>query len=118
MRSSRAENKKKELGKSAEMRSRLYFENVSRPHTPPTGSHFPHPPAKWRPIYTIYYMLYTYMQVPGGGGIYRTEHVQHVRRFVCLFFYFAVWPAKLMQKQMVSNMHKKKGKCDKPEGDA
>lgn len=30
--------------------------------------------------------------------------------------FFAVWPAKLMQKQMVSNMDKKKGKCDKPKG--
>lgn len=60
------------------------------------------------------------MQVAGGWGeVYIELNMYNMSGDLCVcFFYFAVWPAKLMQKQMVSNMHKKKGKCDKPEGDA
>lgn len=68
------------------MRSRLYFENVSRPYKRPqqVPLQSAHPPLANEGLYIQY--IICYIQVGrGGGGLYRTEHVQHVRRFVCFF---------------------------------
>lgn len=80
------------------------------PYPLPTPYH-----TKWRPIYSIYYTLYTWYLV--YMGTYKTA----CQAICVLFFFFAFWPAKLMQKQMVSNMvetntKKKCSKCDKPKG--
>lgn len=92
---------------------------MSAGHTrPPPG---PTPPTRLpnEGLYIQYIICYIPRCRYQGVGEYIELNMYNMSGDLCVcFFYFAVWSAKLMQKQMVSNMHKKKGKCDKPEGDA